>query len=97
MEETFCTKRLYFKQLKSYDKYDYFNITGDPEVMKYWIGGADKSVEESELRIIEISNHWEKYGFGDWGIFEKESKELIGFGGTTLYPEYGRHKYRLRF
>ena len=81
MKKELNTKRLYFQRLKNSDTNDFFQIFGDSDVMKFWIGGADNNIEESEKRIIEINNHWDKHGFGDWGIFEKESETLIGFGG----------------
>ena len=81
MKKEIETKRLFFKQLTSFESVSFFEIVGDPEVMKFWIGGADNNIEESEKRIIEINNHWEKHGFGDWGIFEKQSETLIGFAG----------------
>ena len=81
MKEELKTNRLLFKLLTNSDTNDFFNIVGDSEVMKLWIGGADENIIKTEKRITEINNHWEKHCFGDWGIFEKQSERLIGFGG----------------
>ena len=58
-----------------------FRTVGDAEVMKYWLGGPDKSLEQTGARIVKINSHWKKHGFGDWGIELKKSGELIGFCG----------------
>ena len=54
---------------------------GDPKAMKYWAGGPDQRIEDTERRIAEIEEHWKEHGFGDWGVVEKQRNELIGFSG----------------
>ncbi|MFX0088039.1 MAG: GNAT family N-acetyltransferase [Candidatus Hodarchaeota archaeon] len=81
------TKRLIFKRLSIEDSPDLFRTFGDPDVIKYWIGGAHKDIEETRQRIKELETHWEQYGFGDWGIVRKDDYQIIGFGGLHYIPD----------
>ena len=75
------TSRLLLRRLVSSDAQEFFRTVGDPDVMRYWAPGPDKSVQHTEHRISEIENHWKAHGFGDWGVVEKGSGSLIGFSG----------------
>ena len=48
MKKEFETKRLFFRQLQPSDSVSFFEIVGDSEVMKFWIGGADRNIIETE-------------------------------------------------
>jgi RimJ/RimL family protein N-acetyltransferase len=54
------TKRLILRQFKNDDCHDFYEIVGDPEVMRYWYPGPDKNLEEIKKRIEEINEHWHK-------------------------------------
>lgn len=75
------TERLRFKRLTVEDSESLFQACGDPEVLKYWLGGPHKQSNETKHRILEIEKHRKTHAFGDWGIIERENSELIGFGG----------------
>jgi len=75
------TERLKLRRLSPLDAEDFFRVVGDPEVMKYWALGPDEDVQRTEKRIAEINGHWDKHGFGDWGVFDKTDGRLIGFSG----------------
>ncbi len=75
------THRLHLSRLSLSHAPQIFQIFGDADVMKYWIGGADTTIKETQQRIVEINQHWLDFGFGDWGIFDKSSGHLIGYGG----------------
>jgi RimJ/RimL family protein N-acetyltransferase len=59
---------------------------GDAEVMKYIPGGPDKTIEESQKRIIQYIDCYKNYGFSKYIIIEKSSNKLIGDCGI-LYLE----------
>jgi RimJ/RimL family protein N-acetyltransferase len=75
------TQRLVLRRLQITDAPELFRAVGDPDVMAYWWGGADKSIGSTERRIVEIETHWMVHGFGDWGVVEKKSGRLIGLCG----------------
>lgn len=79
--KTINTKRTVLKQMTLADARQLHLTVGVPDVMKFWVGGADRTIEETERRIAVIVAHWNTYNFGDWGVVHKESLELIGFAG----------------
>jgi ribosomal-protein-alanine N-acetyltransferase len=79
--ESFSTERTLLRPLTQADASELFLTTGDAEVMKYWRGGPDKTLEQTEAGIAKINSHWNRHGFGDWGVELKKNGELIGFCG----------------
>jgi ribosomal-protein-alanine N-acetyltransferase len=75
------TERLVLRRLRPDDYAEFFLTVGDPEVMKYWGRGAEKTEEDALRRIGEMEAHWQKHGFGDWAVVEKATVDLIGFCG----------------
>lgn len=75
------TSRLLLRRMMVSDASELYKATGDPETMKYWRSGGDRDIEQARQRIDRINDHWGKYGFGDWGVIEKESGILVGFSG----------------
>ena len=75
------TSRLVLRHLEEKDATDLYRTVGDPEVMQHWHPGPDPDVPATGQRIDEINAHWHTYGFGDWGVVEKMSGDLIGFCG----------------
>jgi ribosomal-protein-alanine N-acetyltransferase len=49
--------------------------------MRYWAPGPDPDLSASTHRIRMMNLHWREHGFGDWGLFERATNELIGFAG----------------
>jgi RimJ/RimL family protein N-acetyltransferase len=63
------------------DAAELFHTVGDPEVMKYWLGGADPAPLQTEQRIEAFDRHWTTHGFGDYAVVEKATGAIIGFAG----------------
>jgi hypothetical protein len=49
--------------------------------MRLWAPGADRDLSATNQRIRVMNLHWREHGFGDWGLFERATNELIGFAG----------------
>ena len=64
-----------------------FQVTGDPEVMRYWAPGPDMDVAAAARRIAAIEAHWRSHGFGDLAVVERHTGELIGFSGLHFIPD----------
>ena len=79
--ESFSTPRTRLRLLTRADALELFRTTGDAEVMKYWREGPDTALEQTEARIAKINLHWDRHGFGDWGVELKEDGRLAGFCG----------------
>jgi RimJ/RimL family protein N-acetyltransferase len=43
--------------------------------------------EKDQRFIAGQQAHWEKYGYGNWGIRLRDSPELIGWAGLQYLPE----------
>lgn len=81
------TDRLIIRELTVEDIPNLFTIYQNPEVTKY-IDELDKSLDiEIEKHKAYIRNGYHFYGYGLWGVFEKETDKLIGRCGiqnTTI-------------
>ncbi len=75
------TERLLLRRLRRDDAPEFHQTVGDPEVMRYWGRGVEKTEGDTLRRIKEMEDHWKKHGFGDWAVEEKKTGELIGFCG----------------
>jgi RimJ/RimL family protein N-acetyltransferase len=75
------TERLVLRRLRLDDAADLHRCTGDPRVMRYWHPGADSDLATTAARIIELGAHWDAHGFGDLGVWTRDSGELVGFAG----------------
>ena len=75
------TSNLRLKRLSVGDAESLFRTCGDPDTMKYWLKGPDKNFEETKQRILNIEDHWQIHGFGDWGAVMKNNSRLMGFAG----------------
>jgi len=55
------------------------NLWRDKKVREF-LGGviADDIIQQ---KMVALKNHWDLYQFGQWTVFEKSSKELVGLCG----------------
>lgn len=75
------TSNLGLRRLSVKDAESLFRTCGDPDIMKYWLKGPDKNFEETAQRILNIEDHWQTHGFGDWGVVNKNNSRLMEFAG----------------
>jgi HAD superfamily hydrolase (TIGR01509 family) len=72
------TNRLFIKELSAEDFPKLYNIYQDPQVTKY-IVPMNKNLElEAKKHKAYIKNIYEFYGYGLWGVFQKDTNVLIG-------------------
>lgn len=75
------TKRLIFRKVEEKDVESLFKLYNDEELTKYFVSGADKSVEQTIVRIQNLKFHWEKFGFGDFILLHKDNSKIVGYAG----------------
>lgn len=80
------TERLQLREMERSDMKDLSKILQDEEVMYAYEGAFDD--EEVEAWMTRQLRRYEEFGFGLWGLFLKESGEMIGQCGITM-QEYG--------
>nr|WP_281257886.1 GNAT family N-acetyltransferase [Litoreibacter ponti] len=51
-------------------------MSSDPEVMRYL--GDVETMAETEAYIAKAQMRWQKYGFGWWSVFLRDSDTLVG-------------------
>lgn len=73
-----------------------YRLNLDPEVIKYTGDEAFDSIEEARA-FLEKYDHYEKYGFGRWGVVLKETNKLIGWCGLKYTKELKEHDIGFRF
>ena len=71
------TARLRLRRLAAGDAAGLSPTASDPRVMEHWHPGPDPDIAAVERRIAHMDTHWQRHGFGDWGIVESEAERLI--------------------
>ena len=81
----FETERLVLKKFNKADAQGFYELNLDPEVICYTGDVPFASVAEAET-FIRNYDHYDRYGFGRWSVFLKDSSEYIGFCGLNYRP-----------
>jgi ribosomal-protein-alanine N-acetyltransferase len=56
-------------------------------VLQYFPNPAPPPLERVQRFITGQRTHWEKYGYGNWGILPDGGPEIIGWAGLQYLPE----------
>lgn len=64
-----------------------FQIANQKDIFRYFPNPAPWTREKSEKFIQSQFEHWEKYGFGWWGVEPLDHPELIGWNGLQYLPD----------
>lgn len=75
------TNRCYIREMASGDMDALYEILSDEETAKYLPAKAGSKEEELEKLISYVSQVYSFFGYGYWGVFSKETGELIGRAG----------------
>ena len=81
----FETERLVLKEFSIADAQGFYELNLDPEVLRYTGDVPFNSVAEAET-FIRNYTHYDRYGFGRWSVFLKDTGEYIGFCGLNYRP-----------
>ena len=82
------TNRLFLKVYMPEDVGALHAIRNDPDVYRYFRKPySPPPVEEIRNGITRHHQRWQKYNFGEFGVFEKISKKLIGYCGLTYLDD----------
>jgi ribosomal-protein-alanine N-acetyltransferase len=82
------TKRLKLRLFTLDDLQIMFELSSDPEIIKYAEATPARNLEEARQRLEEGPlSDYEKYGYGRFAVEWKETGKVIGFCGIKYLPE----------
>ena len=58
-------------------------------VLRYFPNPVPPPLEKVQRFIAGQQTHWEKHGYGNWGVFPDGEREIIGWAGLQFLPELG--------
>lgn len=91
------TNRLIIRELTIHDIPKMYQIYQNPEIKKFIPDIDDYLENELEKHKAYIKNVYNFYGYGLWGIFSKETGELIGRGGIQNTLVNGKEEIELGY
>ncbi len=95
---TLTTQRLTLRMLSKEDASSYLELSQNEGVRRFQISDYRKnSVEDASAWISEIENYHRRNGFGILGVFENESKTLIGLAALKYLDEEGRSPVEMMY
>lgn len=83
------TERLRLRPPTEEDLIQLYPLYSDPDVMRYILGGRDRSLEDSRCRLEELIAHHQSHGFSLWVVHERASGALIGDCGLIHFERKG--------
>lgn len=91
------TKRLILRELDVSDAHALYHILQDTDIKTFCDDISHSPEEEEQRRMDYIRNIYRLYGYGLWGIFSRDSRELIGCCGIELKVSNGAGDYELGY
>jgi len=83
----FSTERLYFREFLPEDANALLQLHVDNEVLKYVGMPVWTNIQEAIDYSLTCAEHYQKHGYGRWGVFLKDTDEFIGLAGLLYRPE----------
>ncbi len=81
------TSHLTLRPLKDADAGVLHRIYQSEGVLRYFPNPIPPTLEKVQRFIARQQVHWEKYGYGDWGVVPGCESEIIGWAGLQYLPE----------
>jgi len=81
------TNRLTLRPLQPLDAIVLHHIYQSEGVLRYFPDPDPPPPEKIQRLIAAQLAHWEKYGYGNWGILPEGEKEIVGWAGLQFLPE----------
>lgn len=97
MPDRIETKRLILRPFEASDAAAAFAWFGHPVVMRFTPAGADKSIEETNVRVAGYVEHQKIHGFSKWLVLNRASGVAIGDSGLLVLQDYGWVDLGFRF
>ena len=85
---TIETERLTLRSFREEDVTPFFELSQDPDVMRYVGDRRVPTLQEAWRAIAGWIGHWALRGYGQWAVEERTSGELIGRAGIINPAEW---------
>lgn len=82
------TERLTLRPFREEDVLELFNLSQDPEVMRYIGDRRLPTLQETWRAVAGWLGHWDLRGFGQWAIQERGTGRFIGRAGIINPAEW---------
>ena len=64
-----------------------FRIANQKDIFKYFPNPEPWTIEKTGKFIQNQLDHWERHGFGWWGVESLDHPELVGWNGLQYIPD----------
>jgi HAD superfamily hydrolase (TIGR01509 family) len=91
------TDRLIIRELCVEDAAELYRIFNEPEIRSFYEDAPNSIEEEQERRKDYIRYVYRNYGYGQWGLFLRESHKLIGCCGIELRGNGSNGDYEIGY
>jgi ribosomal-protein-alanine N-acetyltransferase len=81
------TSHLILRSLQTADAEALHRIYQSEGVLRYFPNSLPPPLDKVQRFIATQRAHWEKYGYGNWGILAEGECEVIGWAGLQYLPE----------
>jgi ribosomal-protein-alanine N-acetyltransferase len=81
------TPGLILRPLRPSDAEVLYRIYQTEGVLHYFPNPTPPPLERVQRFIAGQQAHWEKHGYGNWGVLPEGEKEIIGWAGLQFLPE----------
>ncbi len=81
------TARLTLRPLRATDAAVLHRIYQSDGVLQYFPIPSPPSPEQMQRFVAAQQAHWEKHGYGNWGLLPRDESDIIGWAGLQYLPE----------
>ena len=81
------TSRVILRQLQLEDAKVLFRVYQSEGVLRFFPCTDSPPIEKVQRFIHGQGEHWQKHGYGNWGILPVGGDEIIGWAGLQYLPE----------
>ena len=84
---TIQTPRLTLRPFQPADAEVLHRIYQSEGVLRYFPNPTPPPLERVQRFVAAQSTHWERHGYGNWGILPDGEHEIVGWAGLQFLPE----------
>ena len=84
---TLHTLHLALRPIVSADAETLYRVYQNEGVLQYFPNPTPPPLEKVERFVMLQQAHWEKYGYGNWGILPEGEQDIIDWVGLQYLPE----------